>query len=167
MADTAIKSEEEKKEFFDEPEVLDAKITMLAEMVLASSHMTAFTGAGISTACGIPDYRSGFDTVLSTGPGCWEKLANKKKFEDKMKKEALAKGQQPKKAMTKKDLGNSIQKAYPSKTHMALVELMEKSHLKYVISQNIDGLHRKSGIPPENISELHGNTNLEVCNQCN
>ena len=55
---------------------------MLAQMIQASQHMVAFTGAGISTACGIPDYRSGFDTVLETGPGCWETLANKKKFED-------------------------------------------------------------------------------------
>ena len=66
----------------------------------------------------------------------------------------------------KKTLRTSIQKAYPSKTHMALVELTEKKHLKYIVSQNVDGLHRKSGIPPENISELHGNTNLEVCIDC-
>ena len=49
---------------------------------------------------------------------------------------------------------------------MALVELTEKKHLKFIISQNVDGLHRKSGIPPENMSELHGNTNLEVCAKC-
>ena len=49
---------------------------------------------------------------------------------------------------------------------MALVELTEKKHLKYIVSQNVDGLHRKSGIPPENISELHGNTNLELCMDC-
>ena len=66
----------------------------------------------------------------------------------------------------KKTLRTAIQKAYPSKTHMALVELFEKKHLKYIVSQNVDGLHRKSGIPPENISELHGNTNLEVCMDC-
>lgn len=77
MANTAIESEEEKKEYFDEPAVLDEKITMLAEMILTSEHFVAFTGAGISTACGIPDYRSGFNTVLETGPGCWETAANK------------------------------------------------------------------------------------------
>ena len=77
MADTAIKTEEEKKEYFDPPEVLENKVSMLAEMILASNHFVAFTGAGISTACGIPDYRSGFNTVLETGPGCWETAANK------------------------------------------------------------------------------------------
>jgi len=77
MADTAIKTEEEKKEFVDEPAVLDQKCEMLAQMILSSSHMVAFTGAGCSTACGIPDYRSGFNTILETGPGCWESAANK------------------------------------------------------------------------------------------
>jgi len=49
---------------------------------------------------------------------------------------------------------------------MMLVELTEKNHLKFIVSQNVDGLHRKSGIPPANLAELHGNTNLEVCEQC-
>ena len=80
MAETAHKTEEEKKEYFDTPEELDEKVTLLAEMVLMSQRMIAFTGAGISTACGIPDYRSGHNTVLETGPGCWETAANKKKY---------------------------------------------------------------------------------------
>ena len=41
---------------------------------------------------------------------------------------------------------------------MALVEMMEKGYLKHIISQNVDGLHRKSGIPAEKLSEVHGNT---------
>jgi NAD-dependent SIR2 family protein deacetylase len=45
-------------------------------MILSSEHFVAFTGAGISTSAGIPDYRSGVHTVLPTGPGCWEKAAN-------------------------------------------------------------------------------------------
>lgn len=80
MADSAHKTEEEKKEFFDAPEVLDEKVTLLAEMILTSAHFVSFTGAGISTSSGIPDYRSGFNTVLKTGPGCWETAANKKKY---------------------------------------------------------------------------------------
>ena len=124
--------------------------------------MVAFTGAGISTACGIPDYRSGYNTVLETGPGCWETAANKQKYAAAQKKGNT----QVKMPANKATLKTSIQKAYPSKTHMGLVELMEKQHLKYLISQNVDGLHRKSGIAPENLGELHGNTNLEVCTKC-
>lgn len=156
MADTAHKTEEEKKEYFDEPEVLDNKCEILAQMILSSQHFVAFTGAGISTACGIPDYRSGFNTVLETGPGCWETAANKQKFEQEKKKPGA----------DKSTLRTSIQKAYPSLTHMALVELMEQKHLKHIVSQNVDGLHRKSGIIPENLTEVHGNTNLEVCLKC-
>jgi hypothetical protein len=77
MADTAIKSEEEKKEYFDSPEELDAKCDLLAQWIKSSEHFVAFTGAGISTAAGIPDFRSGYDTVLETGPGAWEKAALK------------------------------------------------------------------------------------------
>ena len=163
MAQTAHKNEEEKREYFDEPAVLDEKVTLLAEMILTSQHMVAFTGAGISTACGIPDYRSGFDTVLETGPGCWETLANKEKYKKQQAAQNAKAAQAP---ANKNTLRTSIQKAYPSLTHMAMVELMQRNHLKYIVSQNVDGLHRKSGIPAANIAELHGNTNLEVCEDC-
>lgn len=168
MADTAIKTEEEKKEYFDEPAVLEEKVNLLAEMVLTSQHFVTFTGAGISTSSGIPDYRSGFNTVLETGPGCWETAANKQKYKAAQKGKkgpgtSAAAGSKP---ANKGTLRTSIQKAYPSVTHMAMVELTERNHLKYIVSQNVDGLHRKSGIPAANISELHGNTNLEICEDC-
>ena len=57
--------------------------------------------------------------------------------------------------------------ALPSITHMALVKLCNENKLKFIISQNVDGLHRRSGIPSNKLSELHGNTNLEVCIKCN
>ena len=55
MADTAIKNEEEKKEYFDSPQVLKEKVQKLAMYVLSAEHFCAFTGAGISTSSGIPD----------------------------------------------------------------------------------------------------------------
>ena len=106
MADTAIKSEEEKKEYFDTPEELDRKCDLLAQWIRSSEHFVAFTGAGISTAAGIPDFRSGYDTVLETGPGAWEKAALKAKVE-------------------KKVVSKPIQKALPTSTHMAFVALLE------------------------------------------
>jgi NAD-dependent SIR2 family protein deacetylase len=147
MADTALKTEEEKKEFFDTPEELDAKVSQLAAWIQESSHFTAFTGAGISTSAGIPDYRSGFNTVLPTGPGCWEKKAQGK-------------------ASNKPKIRTEMSKAIPTPTHMALVRLMEEGLLKYLISQNVDGLHRRSGIDPGKLAEVHGNTNLEKCLKC-
>jgi len=95
-------------------------------MILSSQHFVAFTGAGISTACGIPDYRSGYNTVLETGPGCWETAANKLKYEKEHG--------QAKKAAGNGTLRTSISKAYPSLTHMALFELMEQKHLKHIVS---------------------------------
>lgn len=82
-----IKNEEEKKEYFDSPEVLDEKISLLASWIKESKKTSVFTGAGISTAAGIPDYRSAADTVLSTGAGSWETKANilKAKQEGTMK----------------------------------------------------------------------------------
>ncbi|KAI1631892.1 NAD-dependent deacetylase sirtuin-7 [Biscogniauxia mediterranea] len=60
----------------------------------------------------------------------------------------------------------NILQAIPTLAHMALVELQARGILKYLISQNCDGLHRKSGIPPDSISELHGNSNREHCRDC-
>ena len=65
-----------------------------------------------------------------------------------------------------KRVRKSVLTALPSKTHMGMVELVDKGHLKFIISQNTDGMHRRSGIHASNLSELHGNTNLEVCKDC-
>ena len=79
---TNIKKEEEKKEYVDSADVLDAKVTELAQMIRQSQNMLCFTGAGISTSTGIPDYRSGYNTILETGPGCWEKAAMREKWKN-------------------------------------------------------------------------------------
>ncbi|XP_062503701.1 uncharacterized protein LOC134180532 isoform X2 [Corticium candelabrum] len=125
MAHTA-RTEDDKVEFFDSPDALDEKITTLAQWIKQASHFIAFTGAGISTAAGIPDFRSGMNTVLETGPGAWELRA---KGETRSKKR-------------------------------------KNGSLKAVISQNTDGLHRRSGLGKQELYELHGNSNLEVCKSC-
>ena len=85
MSFSAIKTEEEKKEYFDSPKELDRKTNLLAKWIRESNHFVAFTGAGISTGAGIPDYRSGAETVLKTGAGCWEEAANIEKARKKGK----------------------------------------------------------------------------------
>lgn len=91
------------------------------------------------------------NTVLPTGPGCWELAANKGK-------KALA--------AKKKAVKTSMISAYPSPTHMSFVAMLESGIMKYIVSQNIDGLHLRSGVPADKIAELHGNTNLEKCKEC-
>lgn len=126
MASTALKTEEEKKEYFDSPEVLDKKVERLAQMILSAENFHAFTGAGLSTAAGIPDYRSGANTVIETGPGCWEKQANiiKARKNGNLKNEPIPYNR----------LNVTITKAFPTKGHMALVELMKAGMLKSIIS---------------------------------
>jgi len=151
MAHTARTAEEE-KEYFDSPQTLDKKIDQLAQMIKECKHFTVFTGAGISTSAGIPDFRSGVNTVLETGVGAWAKAAAIQKGIDVSPKKPLK-------------IRSTLQ-AIPTPTHMALVELNNRGILKYLMSQNCDGLHRRSGFDPNCISELHGNTNLEFCKKC-
>jgi len=136
MAGTAHKSEEEMMEHYDSPEVLESKIQQLADLIRKSNHMVAFTGAGISTSAGIHDFR---------GPtGKWTREA---------------KGLKPLK-------GTSTLKAFPTTTHMSLVKLQQEGILKYLISQNCDGLHVRSGFDQGKLSELHGNGNMAICESC-
>lgn len=63
-------------------------------------------------------------------------------------------------------INTSFNEAEPTVTHMALTKLVETEHVKFIISQNIDGLHLRSGLPRNTISELHGNIFTEKCNIC-
>ena len=64
-------------------------------------------------------------------------------------------------------VGNpKLRSGFPTKGHMAVKELMDRDIVKTVITQNTDGLHRKSGIPKDKLFELNGNTHKEVCEKC-
>jgi len=102
-----------------------------------SKNIIAFTGAGISTSCGIPDFR---------GPsGIW----------------TLQKAGQP---LPKAKVSFAVAK--PSFTHASLVSLMNSGKLTYIVSQNVDGLHLRSGVPRHKLAELHGNCFSERCCVC-
>lgn len=125
-----------RKEKFDTPEELDQKVDLLTKWINAATHVVVHTGAGISTSAGIPDFR---------GPnGVWT-------LEEK--------GLKP-------TINISFDDAAPTKTHMALKKLVNLGKVQYIISQNIDGLHIKSGIQRDYLSELHGNMFLDQCLTC-
>ncbi|XP_032321807.1 NAD-dependent protein deacetylase sirtuin-6 isoform X4 [Camelus ferus] len=123
-------------EVFDPPEELEQKVWELAQLVWQSSNVVFHTGAGISTASGIPDFR---------GPhGVWT-----------MEEQGLA----PK-------FDTTFENARPTKTHMALVQLERVGLLRFLVSQNVDGLHVRSGFPRDKLAELHGNMFVEECVKC-
>eukprot|EP01084_Bolivina_argentea_P135720 239110_1 len=153
MAETA-RTEQDSKEFFDDPDILDKKVTKLSELLSKSKHCVVFTGAGISTSTGIKDFRSGVDTKLETGAGIWAIEAAQIKGVNILEKE-------------KDIVTTSMMSAIPSLSHMAIVALMNKNLIHFCISQNVDGLHIRSGVSRNKIAELHGNTTIEICEKCN
>ena len=113
----------------------------------------AFTGAGISTESGIPDYRS--------QGGIWDEFKPVYFDEFMRRKSARIEYWRQKAAMY-----NDLQKARPNAAHLALADLYHRGRLAAVITQNIDGLHQESGIPDEDVIELHGNTRRVRCMSC-
>jgi len=115
---------------------LKKRIKTLAQWMFEANYLVVFTGAGISTESGLPDFR---------GPdGMWTR-----------RDKGL-----PSKPMPSWD---SVQ---PNQGHLAIVELQKLGKLKFLISQNIDNLHLRSGIKPELLAELHGNIAKLRCERC-
>lgn len=114
---------------------LRQRINTLAQWMFESKYLVVFTGAGISTESGLPDFR---------GPdGIW----------------------------TRRDKGlatpsRDFSAAEPNAGHMAIVELQSLGKLAFLISQNVDNLHLKSGINPDLLAELHGNIAKVRCRRC-
>lgn len=116
---------------------MERDIKTVAGWILEAAHTVAFTGAGISTESGIPDFRGpeGVWTRRDAGlpPPRWR----------------VSPGQ-----------------VKPNASHLALVELQRLGLLKFLITQNTDNLHRLSGIRPDLLAELHGNGQLMRCAAC-
>lgn len=70
------------------------------------------------------------------------------------------------KAGLKPNISISFTEAKPTATHMALVAMLNKGYIHFLVSQNVDGLHLRSSFPPDKLAELHGNMFLDKCDQC-
>lgn len=125
----------------------------LREMIDESRRMVVFTGAGISTESGIPDFRS--------PGGLWTRY-KPIDFKDFMSSEEKRRESWRIKFATEKVIAD----AKPNPGHLAVARLHEKGKLSSVITQNIDGLHQASGIPDDKVIELHGNTTYAICLSC-
>ncbi|NIQ38816.1 MAG: NAD-dependent deacetylase [Proteobacteria bacterium] len=114
---------------------LEEQIEQLAQWLFEAKHLVVFTGAGISTESGLPDFR---------GPdGVWTRQA---------------KGLPPR--------SRPFSSVEPNRGHRAIADLQRLGKLSFLISQNVDNLHLRSGIRPDLLAELHGNTEKLRCQRC-
>jgi NAD-dependent deacetylase len=129
------------------------EIDRLREMIDGARRIVAFTGAGISTESGIPDFRS--------PGGIWTKY-QPIYFDDFMASEEMRRESWRRKFAT----DETMLKAEPNAGHRALAKLVEQGKMTAIITQNVDGLHQRSGVPESKIIELHGNTTYATCLDC-
>jgi NAD-dependent deacetylase len=132
---------------------LATAVSRLRELIEVSDAIVPFTGAGISTECGIPDFRS--------PGGIWTKMKPIDFSDFIASSEARDESWRRRFAMTDQFGG-----AKPGRGHRALASLYRAGKSPGVVTQNIDNLHQASGIAAEHVVELHGNTTYALCLDC-
>jgi NAD-dependent deacetylase len=132
----------------------EARIGRVAGMIREARRIVVFTGAGVSTESGIPDFRS-------TG-GVWTRFDP----EDFTIERFLSSVETRRKQWRFLVAGGLFKEASPNAAHEAIAELEALGRLECVITQNIDDLHRKAGNHPDKIYELHGNMRWIRCLDC-
>ena len=125
----------------------------LKTMIEDSHDVVFFTGAGISTESGIPDFRS--------PGGIWTKMAPIQ-FQDFLNSKEMRREYWHRKFAT----DNTLRKAKPNEGHYAIERLVSSGKASVVITQNIDNLHQESGVPKGKVIELHGNGTFASCLTC-
>jgi NAD-dependent deacetylase len=134
-------------------ESLDASIATLQDMIQDARVVAGFTGAGISTESGIPDFRSPDSPWMRHKPISFELFlqsadARREAWRRKFAMDDLYRG------------------ARPSLGHLGFASLVAAGRMPAVITQNIDGLHQESGLDPDQVIELHGNGTYAKCLAC-
>ncbi|MFZ0451344.1 MAG: NAD-dependent protein deacylase [Desulfatiglandaceae bacterium] len=131
----------------------DKGIALITEQIDKGGRNVVFSGAGISTESGIPDFRS--------QGGIWEQY--RPVYFDEFMRSRTARIEYWRQ---KSELYHDLMKAVPNPAHMAVAQLHETGLVEAVITQNIDGLHQASGIPDEKVIELHGSNRRVRCMSC-
>ena len=137
---------------------LEAAIWQAAQTILAAEYVTALTGAGISVESGIPPFRGpgGLWTRYGEPPmdGYQRFLADPKKaWEERLAPSGAS-----------QEIRDTIARAEPNPGHYAFVTLEDSRVLRWLITQNVDNLHRRAG--SQHLLEIHGNSTLVRCLKC-
>lgn len=132
---------------------LDKGVARLRELIDSSDAIVPFTGAGISTECGIPDFRSPGGLWTKNQPIYFDDFISSQEMRDEAWKRRFA-------------MDEYFSKATPGRGHLALASLYKAGKVPGLITQNIDNLHQISGIAPDDVVELHGNTTYATCLDC-
>ena len=126
----------------------------LRALVEAAKRIVFFTGAGISTESGIPDFRS-------PGTGLWTKM-KPIQFQDFMASDDVRQESWRRRFENERVMEN----AKPNRGHFAVAQLVNTGKASAVITQNVDNLHQNSGVHPDQVIELHGNATYAHCLRC-
>ncbi|NKC17037.1 MAG: NAD-dependent deacetylase [Gammaproteobacteria bacterium] len=132
---------------------LDPDLTTFHRYLEEAERIAIFTGAGISTESGIPDFRS--------PGGIWSKTTPVY-FDDFISSEEARRRAWRQKIESDK----TMSVAAPNRGHVAVARLVEMGQASEVITQNVDGLHQRAGVPDDKVIELHGNSTYAKCLSC-
>ena len=125
----------------------------LRQRISRARVVAGFTGAGISTESGVPDFRSPGSPWMQNKPIPFEAFL----------RSAEARREAWRRKFTMDDLYRG---ARPSVGHLAMTALVASGRMPAVITQNIDGLHQEAGVPADKVIELHGNGTYASCLEC-
>jgi NAD-dependent deacetylase len=132
---------------------LRSGVELLGDMIAEASTIAPFTGAGISTECGIPDFRSPGGLWTRNRPIPYDEFVASQEARDEAWRRRFA-------------MEPTFAAAKPGRGHRALAQLYRAGKVPAIITQNIDNLHQVSGFAPDHVIELHGNTTYARCIGC-
>lgn len=135
------------------PRVLDSPLSRLAALLADSARTVVFTGAGMSTESGIPDFRS--------PGGVWSRIKP-------IEFGSFVRDEDARREAWRRTFSGTAGwvGAKPNDGHFAIARLVGTGKVRHVITQNVDNLHQAAGVPAHQVIELHGNAGYATCLDC-